>query len=229
LKESSALPSQPVQLVICDCDGVIVDSEILAEQVLLDVLGVHAPRADIELLLREGFGLSSEAILKLAEGRFGVTLSPEFAAEVRARTDALIAESVQPIAGVKSALEQIDLPLCVVSNSFHPSVVNSIRRAGLTERVAGKIFSADMVAHPKPAPDLYLLASASMGVAPERCVAIEDSLAGVKAALAAGARVIGFVGASHVPPTHAATLLEIGVVAVVKHMTELPALVRTLQ
>src|SRR5262245_45817741 len=101
--ESAALPSQSVQLVICDCDGVIVDSEILAERVLLDVLGVHAPRADIELLLRECFGLSSEAILQLAETRFGITLSPEFSSEVRARTDALIAESVEPIVGVKAA------------------------------------------------------------------------------------------------------------------------------
>jgi HAD superfamily hydrolase (TIGR01509 family) len=223
------LASQSVQLVICDCDGVIVDSEILAERVMLDVLGVHAPHADIELLLRECFGLSSEAILKLAEARFGITLAPEFAGELRARTDALIAESVLPIAGVKAALEQIDLPLAIVSNSFYPSVVNSIRRAGLTDRVAGKIFSADMVAHPKPAPDLYLLASSAMGATPERCLAIEDSLAGVTAALAAGTRVIGFVGASHVPPTHAAQLREMGVVAVVNHMDDLPALVRSLQ
>jgi len=127
-----------------------------------------------------------------------------------------------------AALDEIDLPLAVVSNSLYPSVANSIRRAALDDRVAGKIFSADMVALPKPAPDLYLLASSSMGVPPERCLAIEDSSAGVKAAIAAGVRVIGFVGASHVPPTHAAHLLDMGVVAVARQMSDLPSLVRRL-
>ena len=227
-EKGALLINQPVELVICDCDGVIVDSEILAEQVLLDLLSAHAPRAEVALLLRESFGLSSSDILQVAGERFGVALRPDLAADVRARTDALIAESVQPIPGVKAALEEIDLPLAVVSNSFYPSVLNSIRRAGLDDRVAGKIFSADMVALPKPAPDLYLLACSSMGVPPERCLAIEDSSAGVQAALAAGVRVIGFVGASHVPPTHAARLVDMGVVAVARQMSDLPSLVRRL-
>ena len=222
------MTSQPIELLICDCDGVIVDSEILAEQVLLDLLSGYAPRAEISLLIRESFGLSSSAILHAAELRFGVTLPPDLSAEVRARTDAVIAASVRPIPGVKAALDEIDLPLAVVSNSLYPSVANSIRRAALDDRVAGKIFSADMVALPKPAPDLYLLASSSMGVPPERCLAIEDSSAGVKAAIAAGVRVIGFVGASHVPPTHAAHLLDMGVVAVARQMSDLPSLVRRL-
>jgi HAD superfamily hydrolase (TIGR01509 family) len=217
-----------VELVICDCDGVIVDSEILAEQVLVDLLGAYAPRAEVAVLLRESFGLISSDILKVAEKRFGVVLPADLLAEVRARTEALIAESVEPIPGAKAALVEIDLPLAVVSNSLYRSVSNSIHRAGLDDRVAGKIFSADMVALPKPAPDLYLLASASMGVPPERCLAIEDSSAGVKAAIAAGVRVIGFVGASHVPPTHAAHLIEIGAIAVARQMSELPSLVRRL-
>ena len=219
---------QPVELVICDCDGVIVDSEILAEQVLLDLLSAYAPQAEISVLLRQSFGLSSSDILKIAEKQFGVVLPPDLPAEVRAMTEAVIAESVQPIPGVKAALEEIDLPLAVVSNSLYRSVANSIRRAGLDERVAGKIFSADMVALPKPAPDLYLLASSSMAVPPERCLAIEDSSAGVRAAMAAGVRVIGFVGASHVPPTHAANLVAMGVVAVARQMSDLPSLVRRL-
>ena len=220
--------SHPVELVICDCDGVIVDSEILAEQVLLDLLVAYAPRAEVSLLLRESFGLSSSDILKIAESRFGITLPADLPAEVREKTDAVIADSVQPIPGVKAALDQIDLPLAVVSNSLYRSVANSIRRAGLDDRVAGKIFSADMVALPKPAPDHYLLASAYMGVPPERCLAIEDSSAGVKAAMAAGMRVIGFVGASHVPPTHAAHLENMGAVAIARQMSDLPTLVKRL-
>lgn len=220
--------TSPVELVICDCDGVIVDSEILAEQVLLDLLSAYAARAEVAVLLRESFGLSSSDILKLAETRFGVALPPDLATEVRVRTEAVIEESVQPIPGVRAALEAIELPLAVVSNSLYRSVANSIRRAGLDDRVAGKIFSADMVDLPKPAPDLYLLASASMRVPPERCLAIEDSSAGVRAAIAAGVRVIGFVGASHIPPTHATHLMQIGAVAVARRMSDLPSLVMRL-
>ncbi len=215
-----------VEVVICDCDGVIVDSEILAEQVLVELLGAYAPVVEIAALVRDSFGLSSSTILKAAERRFGVAFPASLYAEVRTRTDAAIETSVQPIPGVRAALEAIDLPLAIVSNSLHRIVRSSVRRAGLEDLVAGRIFSADMVASPKPAPDLYLLAAAKMGVPPGRCLAVEDSSAGVTAALAAGARVIGFTGASHVPPAHAEHLVRLGVAAVVGAMSDLPPAVR---
>lgn len=215
-----------VEVVICDCDGVIVDSEILAEQVLVDLLGAYAPVGEVAALARDSFGLSSSSILKAAERRFGIALPASVYAEVRARTDAAIEASVQPIPGVRAALEAIDLPLAVVSNSLDRIVRSSVRRAGLEDLVAGRIFSADMVASPKPAPDLYLLAAAEMGVPPARCLAIEDSSAGVTAALAAGMRAIGFTGASHVPSAHAEHLVRLGVAAVVGSMSDLPPAVR---
>ncbi|HEX7156388.1 MAG TPA: HAD family hydrolase [Burkholderiaceae bacterium] len=215
-----------VEVVICDCDGVIVDSEILAEQVLVDLLAAYAPVADIAALVRESFGLSSSSILNAAAWRFGVTLPASLYAEVRARTDAAIETGVQPIPGVRTALEALGLPLAIVSNSLNRIVRSSVRRAGIEDLVAGRIFSADMVASPKPAPDLYLLAAATMGVPPARCLAIEDSSAGVTAALAAGMRAIGFTGASHVPPVHAEHLARLGVAAVVRTMEDLPPAVR---
>jgi beta-phosphoglucomutase-like phosphatase (HAD superfamily) len=107
--------------------------------------------------------------------------------------------------------------------------VSSVARADLTERVAGHIFSADMVERPKPAPDVYLLAARTMGVAPENCLVIEDSATGVRAALAAGMRVIGFTGASHIPPEHAETLRRLGVTALINHMDQLPEQVAVLR
>ena len=145
-------------------------------------------------------------------------------AQIQARSEALIAAEVQPIAGVRQALEQIPLPLAVASNSRRHNVIASVERAGLTERAAGRIFSADMVERPKPAPDVYLLAARTAGVVPERCLVIEDSPTGATAALAAGMQVLGFTGASHIPQGHGDTLRRIGVLEVFDDMRDLPAL-----
>ncbi|KIZ52275.1 HAD family hydrolase [Pseudomonas oryzihabitans] len=219
----------PVELLISDCDGVLVDSEILAERVVLDGLAAHAPRAELEALLHGTFGLTTRDIFALVEQRFGITLPPALFSDLRTQAETLISTSVEAIPGVKRALESIDLPLAVASNSLRHSVESSVRRADLVERVAGHIFSADMVAQPKPAPDVYLLAAKTMGVAPERCLVIEDSATGVRAALAAGMRVIGFTGASHIPPSHGETLSALGVTALIAHMDELPATVARLR
>jgi len=223
------MTATPVELLISDCDGVLVDSEILAERVVLDGLAAHAPRAELEALLHGTFGLTTRDIFNLVEQRFGITLPPQLFSKLRAQAEALIAASVEPIPGVKRALESIDLPLAVASNSLKHSVESSVRRAELVARVAGNIFSADMVAQPKPAPDVYLLAAKTLGVAPERCLVIEDSTTGARAALAAGMRVIGFTGASHIPPTHAETLSKLGVTALIAHMDELPETVARLR
>ncbi len=213
----------PVELLISDCDGVLVDSEIL------DGLAVHAPRAELQALLHGTFGLTTRDIFNLVEQRFGITLPPALFSDLRAEAEALISPSVEPIPGVKRALESIDLPLAVASNSLRHSVESSVRRADLVARVAGHIFSADMVPQPKPAPDVYLLAAKTMGVAPERCLVIEDSATGVRAALAAGMRVIGFTGASHIPPSHGDTLSALGVTALIAHMDELSETVARLR
>ncbi len=117
----------------------------------------------------------------------------------------------------------------MASNSRRHNVESSLARAGLTERVAGNIFSADMVVSPKPAPDVYLLAAERMGVAPARCLVVEDSPTGVRAALGAGMQVIGFTGASHIPPGHPKTLLDLGVIAVIEHMDRLQETVARLR
>jgi HAD superfamily hydrolase (TIGR01509 family) len=213
---------------ICDCDGVIVDSEVVAERALLAALSRFAPRSELAVVLREAFGQSISSVLALIEKRFGVTLSETFRSTLYSEAEHLIATTAEPIDHVKEALEAIDLPMAVVSNSHYPSVINSIRRAGLEQRMTGGIFTAERVGAPKPAPDVYLRAVAAMGVPASHCLALEDSAAGVQAAVAAGVPVIGFVGASHIPPSHADHLLRLGAIAIVDRMLDLPPLVRRL-
>ncbi|MCW0395253.1 6-phosphogluconate phosphatase [Xanthomonas sacchari] len=216
------MTAAPFDLLISDCDGVLVDSEVLADRVMLDALGAYVPRVELEQFLAGSFGLTAQEIVQRVQRQYALDLPPGLYQEIRTRSEALIAAEVQPIAGVREALLALPLPIAVASNSMRESVVASVARAGLAERVGERIFSADMVARPKPAPDVYLLAANTLGVAPERCLVIEDSATGASAALAAGMTVIGFTGAAHIPAGHAATLRQLGVAAVMEHMRELP-------
>ncbi|MDV0437257.1 HAD-IA family hydrolase [Xanthomonas sacchari] len=216
------MTATPFDLLISDCDGVLVDSEVLADRVMLDALGAYVPRVELEQFLAGSFGLTAQEIVQRVQRQYALDLPPGLCQEIRTRSEALIAAEVQPIDGVREALLALPLPLAVASNSMCESVVASVARAGLADHVGERIFSADMVARPKPAPDVYLLAANTLGVAPERCLVIEDSATGASAALAAGMTVIGFTGAAHIPAGHAATLRQLGVAAVMEHMRELP-------
>jgi len=223
------MSAEPIELLICDCDGVIVDSEIVSERLMQHALSVYAPAEEVAGLLSNAFGLTSLDIVKLAEQRFGVSIPASLTIEVRRRSEALLASETPIITGVREALEAIELPLAVASNSRLHCVETVLRRAGLSERVGGHVSCAEMVALPKPAPDVYLHAAASRHTEPARCLAIEDSTTGVRAALAAGMRVIGFIGASHIPLGHADTLHRLGVTAIIERMEQLPAMVAALR
>jgi beta-phosphoglucomutase-like phosphatase (HAD superfamily) len=104
-------------------------------------------------------------------------------------------------------------------------VTASVRRAGLQQIFGERIFSAEQVARPKPYPDVYLFAAQTLGVEPSRCIVVEDSVAGLNAARAAGMKTIAFVGASHIPDGYADALRKMGMTRIMKHMDELPALI----
>ncbi len=217
-----------IDLLISDCDGVIVDSEIISHRVLFEALSLYVPAEQLHAALEGTFGLTVPSIIDLIEKRFDLTMPETFDADLRRQSEKVVAEEVQAIPGVREALLAIKLPLAVASNSRLHNVQASLQRAGLTERVAGNIFCAEMVRSPKPAPDVYLLAAERMGVAPGHCLVVEDSPTGVLAARTAGMQVIGFTGASHIPAGHDQALLELGVVAVINHMRDLPATVEAL-
>lgn len=221
-------PNRHIDLLICDCDGVLIDSEIISDRVLREALSRHAPLHELEIVLDGTFGLQSRDILARVEALLGIRLPSDFHAQHLARSEAQIRHEVQAIAGVRDALQRIDLPLAIASNGRYPAVVHALQRSALSERVDSGIFSADQVERPKPAPDVYLLAAQTAGVAPQRCLVVEDSATGASAALAAGMRVIGFLGASHIPPEHGETLRRLGVEHLIRDMRELPALVEAL-
>jgi HAD superfamily hydrolase (TIGR01509 family) len=214
-----------IDQLICDCDGVLVDSEVIADRVLIDTLSATFPGIDFEAVAKTAFGQQTSRFLADLEIRFGITMPADFIDTVDHNIEAALAQSLGPIAGVRDALQRVPLPAAVVSNSRLARVQASVRRAGLTEIFGTRVFSAEQVARPKPYPDVYLSAAQQLGVEPSRCLVVEDSVAGLNAARAAGMKTIAFVGASHIPDGYAQVLRNLGVTRIMERMEQLPALV----
>jgi HAD superfamily hydrolase (TIGR01509 family) len=179
-------------LVIWDCDGVLIDSERLAvrtESQILTELGWPLTEADVVELF---VGRSSRHMQTVIEEKLGrpVDWKVQFEQRVREACE----RELEPVEGVIDALDAIDIPSCVASSSSHAMLNFKLGLTGLAERFAGRIYSADDVAHGKPDPAVFLFAATSMGVAPERCAVIEDSVSGVEAGVAAGMSVFAFSG-----------------------------------
>lgn len=211
--------------LICDCDGVLVDSEVIADRVLVQALSAAFPGIDFRAAAKTAFGQQTSAFLAELEGRFGIVVAGDFVAGVEREIDAALKCSLAPIAGVREALESVPLPAAVVSNSRLARIAASLRRAGLAEVFGARVFSAEEVARPKPHPDVYLHAARQLGVEPARCIVVEDSVTGLNAARAAGMKTIAFVGASHVPHGYAQVLRNLGVTRIIERMEQLPALI----
>jgi HAD superfamily hydrolase (TIGR01509 family) len=187
-------------LVIFDCDGVLVDSEPIANRVLADQLNAVGLSLSYDEVLKRFVGRTRADCLALAAELRGRDLPEAFGKEWDAALfDALRAE-VKAIEGVPELTERLELPYCVASNSSPERMTVSLRASGLHPFFEGRMFSAAAVSRPKPAPDLFLHAARSMGVAPDRCAVIEDTPTGVRAAVAAGMTAFGYViGAGAAP------------------------------
>jgi HAD superfamily hydrolase (TIGR01509 family) len=191
-----AEPEAPVELVIFDCDGVLVDSERLSVRVESQLLGELGWTISEHEVMERFVGRSDAHMLSVIEGQLGRPV-PEFLVTYRERLFAAFDRELDAVPGVVDALDRIDalaLSTCVASSGTHDKMARTLGRTGLLERFDGRIFSATQVERGKPAPDLFLFAAASMGVEPERCVVVEDSRYGVQAARAAGMRSVGFAG-----------------------------------
>ncbi len=212
-------------LVIFDCDGVLVDSEPIAMRLLLETLGeaglVMTPEAASELFL--GRSLASMRAV-LAED-FGLTLSDAALAGMRRRLYAAFEAELRPIPGVAEVLAALPMPFCVASSSQPERIELSLKVAGLWPRFEGRMFSATEVPRGKPAPDLFLYAARCMGYAPAACLVVEDSPAGIAAAKAAGMRVVAFTGGSHASTdAHRDAIAAAGPDAVIHDMRSLMTL-----
>lgn len=188
--------AMPIELVIFDCDGVLVDSERLAVRVeaqLLTELGWPLTEADV---LDRFVGRSDAYMYAQIDAHLGRPV-PEFAEQYVERLHAAFADELTAVPGVEDALDELvelGLRTCVASSGTHEKMARTLGLTGLRAYFDGRIFSATEVEHGKPAPDLFLHAARNMGVDPDRCVVVEDSRSGVEAARAAGMRSLGFAG-----------------------------------
>ncbi len=215
-----------MKLIIFDCDGVLVDSELISCQMAADCLqdlGVQITREEV---LRSYVGVSQRSMIDDLNRRFSTSLGAEYLAEVQRRTLAAFDADLEPIHGIARVLEELDLPVCVASSSTVERILHSLEVTGLHRFFYPNIFSASQVPRGKPYPDLFLFAAKSMAVAPENCVVIEDSTAGVEAACRAGMHVLGFTGGSHCAPDHADRLLAAGAARTFRTMPELPTMLQ---
>jgi HAD superfamily hydrolase (TIGR01509 family) len=198
-----------LDLVIFDCDGVLVDSEVLSRrgfQIVLDEAGITVPDGVIETSI----GLKQADIFARIAAAAGKEIGPEIMARLWPRTRELFEAELQPTRGLIAFLESLEGARCVASSSHPERIRLSLALAGLDRFFGGSVFSAYQVARGKPWPDLFLFAAASMGVAPDRCAVVEDSVPGVRAAVAAGMRVLGYVGGQHIGEGHDLALKEAG-------------------
>lgn len=209
-----------IELVIFDCDGVLVDSERIAVRVHVAVgAELGWPITDAEVIERF-IGRSAASISEQIAARLGDQVAAVWGREFeRLHRDAVDADLVA-VDGIDEALDAITLPTCVASSGSHDKMRHTLTHTGLLHRFVGRIFSASEVARGKPAPDLFQYAARRMGVSPSACVVVEDSRYGVQAARAAGMRVFGYAGG--LTP---ADWLEGPDTAVFDSMYDLPALI----
>nr|MCU0801830.1 HAD family hydrolase [Paracoccaceae bacterium] len=176
---------------------VLIDSEVISARQLIAELAGYGVEIDMDFVTRQFLGRSYPTVLREVRETFGVTLPDRFEADYRARLLQAFQTDLRIMPGVAQALGALPLPYCLATSSSPERLATSLALVGLTAAFAGRSFTASEVARGKPAPDLFLHAAARMGVAPARCLVIEDSLTGIRAGLAAGMQVWRFTGGSH--------------------------------
>jgi len=184
-------------LVIFDCDGVLIDSEIISARMLVSALADRGVRIDLDYVARHFLGRSYPTVMNTIRADFGVDLPAAFEDDYRARLLSAFETGLRVMPEARETLERIAVPWCVATSSSRGRAERSLRIVGLDALVGERLFTAGEVAQGKPAPDLFLHAAARMGAAPSDALVIEDSLNGIRAARAAGCTVWRFTGGSH--------------------------------
>jgi HAD superfamily hydrolase (TIGR01509 family) len=219
----------PTSLVIFDCDGVLVDSEHLACCVLASALDSAGYKLSIEQAARRFSGLSWADLKLSVETELCRPLSRHFEEQYEESLKKVFLRELKPIQGIFSVLDTLDkmnVRYCVASSSNLRRLRLALCTTHLWDRFAPHIFSSSMVTHGKPAPDLFLLAATKMNVTPRQCLVLEDSVVGVRAARAAGMRVVGFCGGSHCSSEHGQELTAAGATKTIMKMKIAPKLLR---
>ncbi|GJD19755.1 HAD family hydrolase [Rivularia sp. IAM M-261] len=207
------------ELVIFDCDGVLVDSETIINRIFAEMLtevGFPITYTEVNQQLK---GKSLKTCLEIIEQTYRKPMPKDFAERCKEREFAAFQQELQPVSGITEILEQITLPKCVASNSSHRHIQLVLNLTGLIHKFHEKLYSVNDVARPKPFPDIYLYAAQQMNTNPESCVVIEDSVSGVQAAYKAGMTVFGYVHDSD-----GAALTAAGAKIIFNDMHKLPQL-----
>jgi HAD superfamily hydrolase (TIGR01509 family) len=225
---TSALPRQPpdfsaMDLVIFDCDGVLVDSEIIASRVEADLISRAGYEISAEEISEAYAGLTFKDILLRIEEKARIPFQASLIDQAEALTDRRLAAEVRAIDGAHEAVLSVAAARCVCSNSRTERIELMLKKVGLLPLFNGNIFSSLSTSSgkPKPAPDVFLYAAGKMKAEPARTFVIEDSVHGIAGAKAAGMRVIGFTGAAHTYPGHADALTDAGAETVIRRWAEL--------
>ncbi len=213
------------ELLIFDCDGVLVDSEVIACRAVSEALHAIGFPLSTDIVAERFVGIANKDMYAALEADWGRPLPASFAAELVRRELALFEQELRKIEGVDWALAQLPMTKCVASGSTPVGISFKLGHTALATWFSGALFSSTMVARGKPAPDLFLYAAEQMKVSPHRCLVIEDSVPGIVGAKAAGMVAFGFTGASHCRPGHAERLAKAGADLVFCDMRELPAFV----
>jgi HAD superfamily hydrolase (TIGR01509 family) len=214
-----------IDLIIFDCDGVLVDSEVIACETHARVLSRHGYPITAEEVFRRFLGRSARQANLEVEAELGRSLPDSFHNDLQEDLYRGFADDLLAIPHITQALDQIVLPVCIASSGSHQRMKVSLGATRLYDRFAPNIFSAQQVRHGKPAPDLFLFAAEQMKTEPARCLVVEDSLSGIAAARAAGMTVLGFHGGSHCGQGYGAKLREAGACETFNDMRRLPALI----
>ncbi|EPX75415.1 HAD family hydrolase [Salipiger mucosus] len=188
---------QDIGLVIFDFDGVVVDSEVISARMLAAELALHGVEVDLAYIARHFLGRSYPVVLRQIRAEFGIELPEGFEDDYRARLVSAFARELKVMPGLRDCVAQLAVPYCIATSSSPARIAESMRIAELGPLFEGRLTTVAEVAQGKPAPDLPLRAAEKAGVAPARCLLVEDSRAGIQAGLAAGMTVWHFTGGSH--------------------------------
>jgi phosphoglycolate phosphatase len=188
----SAPMNTSFDLVIFDCDGVLVDSEPLANQLYVQMLGEFGHQVNAEEYLREFSGAIMYKRLDATSKKLNWTPPENFLSSFNERLSVLTDKELKPVMGIHSLIESLSVPICVASNGSRKEIAQRLEVSQLTVKFGKAIFSGLDVPHPKPAPDVFLAAAKAFNVSPARCIVIEDSIPGITAAVRAGMRVYGY-------------------------------------
>jgi HAD superfamily hydrolase (TIGR01509 family) len=214
----------PFDALIFDCDGVLIDSEIVVCRIAAEELTKLGYEISTEQVIERFAGRPDHEMRAEIELEWGQPIPEAYRENVNARTVEAYGTELKIMPGVKEALDGITLPVAVASSSFPEKLRLGLETVGLYERLLPNVISGTLVAQGKPEPDIFIFAAGWLKTSPKRCVVVEDSVPGTRAAKRAGMHVLGFTGGAHCRPGHDEKLREAGADVVFSEMRDLPRL-----